>query len=253
MSFVPQNNLERSLMRASAEPPHRPQFYRDLLESDLFIIQEGTPPVESGAKILQADERLQVQNIEWEGEPHLPVFSSLPRLQAVLTREAGYLALNAATLMEITQGADLILNPGSAYGKVLTKEEISRLLSGGMWAPERRVVKQAAQVLLGEPARYPSSLVNALKAHFKTIPEVEKAYLAHFHDPSQGEKGHTLVALEVNGDWDKATSDVGAVIGSVEIPDPPVDLIQIRGQDGFGEYFTRSSRPFYRRKRFGIF
>jgi hypothetical protein len=35
--FEPVNDLERSLMRAALNPSYRPQFYRDLLEADIFI------------------------------------------------------------------------------------------------------------------------------------------------------------------------------------------------------------------------
>ena len=38
MSFQPQNKLERSLMKAAEDPAHHPQFYKDLIESDVFII-----------------------------------------------------------------------------------------------------------------------------------------------------------------------------------------------------------------------
>jgi hypothetical protein len=39
MSFEPQNALESSLMKAAGDPAHRPQFYRDLLESQIYLIQ----------------------------------------------------------------------------------------------------------------------------------------------------------------------------------------------------------------------
>jgi hypothetical protein len=41
MGFDPQNELERSLMKAARDPAYRPQVYRDLVKSDIFIIEEG--------------------------------------------------------------------------------------------------------------------------------------------------------------------------------------------------------------------
>ena len=253
MAFIPQNDLEQSLLRASTAPECRPQFYRDLLKSDLFVVQDGPPPLDAGKSVLESGMKLRIMPIEWEGRPYLPVFSSPLRLQAVLTHEASYLGLNAAVLMKITKGADLLLNFGSECGKVLEKDEIAALLSGEMFEPAARVIKEDTNVLLGEPARYPAALVEALAAYFKTIPEVEKAYLAHILDPSEAQKGHTLIALQVKGDWDKVRAGVGPVISGIEIPDPPVDMMRITGQGGLEDYFTQSAKPFYRRKRFGFF
>ena len=46
MSFEPQNDLERSLVKADDDPAHRPQFSRDLVQADLFVVQQGESPPE---------------------------------------------------------------------------------------------------------------------------------------------------------------------------------------------------------------
>ena len=38
MTFNPENDLERALQRAMAEPALRAEFYRQLLDSNLFVI-----------------------------------------------------------------------------------------------------------------------------------------------------------------------------------------------------------------------
>ena len=48
MSAKPTNPLEESLVKAALDPAHRPQFYRDLLASDIYVIQEGPPPDRPG-------------------------------------------------------------------------------------------------------------------------------------------------------------------------------------------------------------
>ncbi|MGQ9778591.1 MAG: hypothetical protein ACUVRM_01765 [Bacillota bacterium] len=53
MAFEPQNNLERFLMRAAVDPAYHPQFYRDFVESDIFIIEYGPPPARAGRKVLE--------------------------------------------------------------------------------------------------------------------------------------------------------------------------------------------------------
>lgn len=198
MPFDPQNNLEESLIKASSDPAHRPQFYKDLAGSDVFIVQEGPPPESSGKKVLSEGMSLQLRNIEWEGRPYIPVFSSLPRLQAAIQEEVGYLALNALEFMKITQGAELLLNPGSDYGKAFTKDEIASILDGSIWKPtEQFVVQKETQVMIGQPSNYPAKLVEALTRYFKRTKEVKKAYIAHFFNPEHNEKPHTLIPPSV--------------------------------------------------------
>ena len=92
MTFQPQNTLERSLVQAAEDPAHRPQFIKDFTESDIFIVQYGPPPKQSGTARVEEGFQLEIQHIEFNGKPYIPIFSSLPRLQAVLPEEARYIA-----------------------------------------------------------------------------------------------------------------------------------------------------------------
>lgn len=254
MEFIPNNLLEKSLVAASSDAAHRHQFYKDLIESDFFIIQEGKIPETHGRTTLSQDQELKIQNIELNGKPYVPVFSSLPRLQAVLDREVGYIALNALELMKIVLGSEIILNPGSPYGKEFVKDEIASIVDGSIFQPSERFVAQKdTQVLLGQPANYPQELVDALSRYFKTRKEVKNAYLAHFHNPERDEKAHTLIGVDVEGNWNDIMSGAGMIVGNVEVPDPPVDFVQITGNGGIEDYLTSNCKPFYKRKRFGLF
>jgi hypothetical protein len=254
MQFTPQNRLESSLVKAESDPAHRPQFYKDLIKEDLFIVQEGPIPDKSGKIILEEDTSIQIKNIEWEGRPYVPVFSSLQRLQTAIQEEVGYMALNALEFMKITKGAELLLNPGSDYGKAFTKEEISALIDGSMWqASEQFVAKKDTQVMIGQPSNYPKDLAAALTRYFKKTKQVKKAYLAHFFNPEHDEKAHTMIALEVSGDWDSVMAGAGMVARDSEVPDPPVDFLRITGKGGIEDYFTRDCEPFYTRTFLGLF
>lgn len=254
MPLEPQNNLEKSLITAASDPAYRSQFYRDLVDADFFIIQEGPVPESSGRVVLSKGMPLQLRNIEWEGRPYIPVFSSLPRLQSAIREEVAYLALNALEFMKITQGAELLLNPGSDYGKAFTREEIASIVDGSIWKPtEKLAAKKNTQVMIGHPANYPTQLVDALSRYFKRTKQVKKAYLAHFFNPERDEKPHTLIAMQVVGDWDSVMAGAGMVARDVEVPDPPVDFLRITGQGGIEDYFKGDNKPFYERKLFGIF
>jgi SseB protein C-terminal domain/SseB protein N-terminal domain len=255
MSFVPQNALEASLMKAAADPAHRPQFYRDLLEADVFIIQpplpEGDPA--DGRMVLSRGESIQIGTIESDGRQYLPVFSSLPLLQAMLTEPASYLRMGMRSFLEMTRGADIVLNPGAEYGKEIVADEAAALLDGTIWQPsEQFVAEKETEVLIGQPANYPDELVKALTRLFRGRKQVQRAWLAHFYNPQIHERAHTLVCVELSGDRDRIFADAGIVAGEVPVPDPPVDFIRYADDGGLGEYF-KNTRPFYVRRRFRFF
>lgn len=254
MSFEPQNRLEESLVKATTDPAHRPQFYRDFVESDVFIIQQRQDvPDTDEMTMLKEGTGLEIQSIEYRGKPYIPIFSSLPRLQAVLTEEAGYLAMNALAFLELTQGADLLLNPGSEYGKELLAQEVALILDGSIGKPSQRyVAKQDTQVLIGQPKNYPTELVDALTRLFKGKKEVKRAWVAHFFNPQEDEKPHTLVGIEASGDFDSVVLEASAVAGSIRVPDPPVDFIRVTGKDGVASYF-RKAKSFYERRFLSLF
>ncbi len=210
MAFEPQNKLERSLLSAVRDPACRPQFYKDFIEADIFFIEHGNPPVRGGRVTLAQGYQLRIQPMTINGKSYLPIFSTLPRLRAVLKHDAGYISMNALKFLEITKGADLFLNSGSDFGKELASAEIASILDGSIWKPtERYVAKKNTQVVIGQPARYPTELVNVLKRYFAKRSEVKRAWLAHFYHPETGEKPHTMIALEVTGNWDRIPGKPG--------------------------------------------
>ena len=251
--FEPQNELEESLIKASTDPAHRPQFYKDFINSNIFIIQHGEVPEEAGERTLESGMQLQIQDIELEGRLYIPIFSSVPRIQAVINGEVGYLALNALEFLKIVNGSELILNPGSEYGKEFTKNEVANIVSGSIWEPTQSYkVEKETQVLIGQPKNYPHKLVDALKKYFRTEKEVLSAYLAHFYNPETGDPPHTLVGILATGNWEEIVSSAGIIANEVEVPDPPIDFIRIDTEGGNIDYF-QEFEPFYKKKKFGLF
>ena len=254
MSFHPENKLEHSLIKAAEDPAHRPQFYKDFIESDIYIIQYGEPPEEKGRVTLKEGYQLKIAHIRFNGKSYIPIFSSLVQLQSTLKEEAGYIALNALEFIKITKGAEFILNPGADFGKEFIESEIASIIDGSIWKPvERFVAQKETQVFIGQPSNYPQELVDVLKRVFNKNKEVKRAYLGHFMNPKRDEKAHTLIALEVSGEWEKIMSEVGIVARDIKIPDPPIDFIQITGKGGIEDYFLKECKTFYVRKLFGLF
>lgn len=247
MKFEPENEFELSLAKAASDPAHRPQFYKDLCNADLFIIQHGEKPPESHEKsTLEKGKKIQIQHIKHNGKPYIPVFSSINRLQHVVAEEVAYLGVNALELMKFTQGAEFLLNPGSDYGKEFTKNEIRAIIDGSIWGhPETYTQKAEAKVMLGQPKVYPQELVSALSRFFETRNEVKKAWVAHFHNPDDGLPPHTLIAIDTSSSYEEIIREMGMVITGLTIPHPPVDILPIINGDGIEGYFLSGEKPFY--------
>jgi len=92
--FVPENDLERSLALATADPSRRQAFYRDFGQATVY-------------------------------------FASVKRLTAALKDADGCIGINALEFLRITRGAEVILNPGSGCAKVFSAGEIATILDGG--------------------------------------------------------------------------------------------------------------------------
>jgi hypothetical protein len=254
MSFEPQNDLERSLINAANDPAHRPQFYKDFVKSDIFVIHHGKrPPEKDGKLTLDEGADLQTPTMQFHGKPYIPIFSSLARLQASVYGEVACLAINALEFLKMTAGSALILNPGPDFaGKEITPEEAAAIVDGSVWQPNvRYVAPKEIQAMIGPPKNYPDDLLEALARFFATKEQVKRAWVAHFFNPDRDEKPHTLIAVEVSDGFDEVTSEAGIVARHVIVPDPPVDFLQITGRGGLEDYFVKDTTPFFERRLLG--
>lgn len=247
---APEDALAELLRVAAGDPGQRPEFYRALLDSTVFVIGRVEGDDSQGRAEVPPGARLSLQN--WQrpdGSPVIPFFSSLGAMKRAIQSEVHYLAVPARSLFEMTRGAALVLNPRSDHGKELLPSEIASLLQTGVIAsPEQRVVPAATQVFLGQPREYPSILVSALTTLFSKHRNVKAAYLALMHDPSVDAKPHLVIGVEADGDFERVIRDAGAVVVEVAKEGDPVDFVRIeQGQRGLSEYLTRSTKPFYER------
>jgi hypothetical protein len=160
------NPLESSLAAAADNPARRPDFYQTLLESQVFVIGHTKQGPAAGEYVAQPGEKMSLAN--WQkadGTIFIPFFGSMESLQRALKTPAGYVQLPARALFEMTRGSTLILNPGLPYGKEFFPAEIQALLSTGVnKQTETRVVAEHTRVRLGQPANYPTAMVEALSS-----------------------------------------------------------------------------------------
>jgi hypothetical protein len=240
--------LERALRLAATDPAARPDFYRQLLEAEVFVIGEPRAHPDA-AWTAQPGESIALQH--WgkpDGTTVLPFFSSLEALQRAVDQEVTYYQLPARALLEMTQGATLVLDPRSDYGKEFVPGEIAALLAGGLThAAERRVIQEATQVLLAQPKERPEALINGVRAFLGKRPAARRAWLALMHIPTQDSDPHLVVGIEADGDADALLAEAGNVAADLS-PAGPVDLVQVRaGEEGLSRYFLEGVEPFFRR------
>jgi hypothetical protein len=249
-AFTAENALEVALVRATRDPAARPAFYRALLEAQLYFIIPAPPPAEERSTLAAGS---QLALMSWTGPrgDFTPCFTSRGRLEDAAREvggELGFVAIAGQAafglLAQVPMAA--VLNPGSQYGKELSRDEIKRLADGTILASTPRVVARDTQVLLGQPATSPTALIAALGRLFTRHPTVEAAYLAQIHDPSSGDPPHPIVGI--------LASDHEAVLGEASlvaaaVMDTPVDFVVVAAHDsdGVSGYLRGSTTPFYER------
>lgn len=253
-----QASLTELLRRAATEPAARPAFYEALMAATVYVIGRigDDAPAREGEATLAEGDQVQLQN--WnrpDGSPVIPFFTSLDTLKQGIAEECPFLALPARSLFEMTQGAELVLDPGSDHGKEFTPEEIANLLASGLSrTATTRTVEKATQVLLGQPAQPPEAMLASLRTLFAQRPQVSRAFLALMHDGS-GAKPHLIIGIEADGEDERIFQEAGNVAAD-QARGEPVDLVRVREPDsGIASYFLRDCPPFYQReaKKRGFF
>jgi len=255
MTFEPQNEFEKSFLLAAKNPAYRPQFYKDLANSDIYMISEGTLSAEKERVVISKGENIKLRKIEYNGKLYIPVFSSPQRIKQVLKAKIGYIAMNSIELFKITKGSDLFLNYGSEICKEFTADEIESIIDGSIWKQGKSfTVEKDTNVEIGQPANYPAGLTAALSDYFSGIKSVKCAYVALMRLPETEERPHTLIGVECDGGWNEIVSGASVVMKDINIPDSPVDFVRITGSNDPDEtYFIEECEPFYKRKKFLFF
>ncbi len=197
--FIPENKLEEALVKAVKYPAFAADFFQQLLDSDVLVIGTVSSPGE-GKFTAQTGSQFQLESGEKDGARFLPVFSALPRMQAYARKECKFLQMKGRALLELTRGAQVILNPGSEYGREFSAAEITRLL-------DPNTPRAAPKSSFGE-ANYPQHLVDALSALFERRGDVATAWMIQ-HSPPGADDPVPLVGIET-------TTDMGAVMADIE-------------------------------------
>jgi hypothetical protein len=256
MPFTPVNELERLLMSAGTDPAARPAFYRALPEHELFIVTEGPLPEREQSIVVGENATMEIRMIDIDGTLHAPVFSSVERIATVAPRVLGYVAMAGRAVLSMLRGKPLVMNPGSEYGKIFTPEEVESILDGSIFNAQETPDVGGKNILLGQPKDYPHHVTEPLRRFLSTRREVKAAYLAHAFIADVDKAPHTLIGLDVAGDWQRVVEEAGIVVREVVKPGEIIDFVRLspNASDTIGRYLQQNTAPFYQRKKWlGLF
>jgi hypothetical protein len=242
-----ENRLEALLALSTDEPAHRPEFYRMLLDSEVYVISDMEQKNE-GRWYLSADDALSILTISVaDKDPIIPFFSSIEELTRFVDFPAQWVGINARDLFVLTKGATLVLNPQSQYSKPFYPAVIEALLTTGIHHTSRQTMSQShAGVRISPPEPFPSKMVDSLIIFFATRPEVTSACVALKQSPDD-RRPHLLVGVDARGDVAQVIREAGSVALDT-VPDelPEVAVVDMNAiPEEISEAILHKGRTFY--------
>ncbi|HMI78023.1 MAG TPA: enhanced serine sensitivity protein SseB C-terminal domain-containing protein [Ferruginibacter sp.] len=242
-----ENILETALRKAATEPAFRAEFYKKLLSEKLIVLTAKTT-IPQGEHILEENTNVDIATLQ---DGKIPVFTSTAKIfdKGIIKEQVPFLAMKGEDLFNLATGATFIINPYSDHGKELLPSEIESLLKGTILTGNHKqfTVEQDTQIQIGQPANYPTDIVNSLKALFANRPTVKSAYLGWIYNPSSGEPPHLIFALDIDGKKQNITNEAGFTAQQLSKPEDIIDFIQVDNKDGLSDYFLTQTKPFYTR------
>ncbi|MBI4347853.1 MAG: enhanced serine sensitivity protein SseB C-terminal domain-containing protein [Elusimicrobia bacterium] len=244
----PANRLELVLRDAFRDPGHRPEFYRLLLDADLFVIGRTGREVPGEYVAGPGGEEICVAAWKRDGKTLVPVFTSLERLNEAAMGPTAFIQLNGRALLEVLDPkATILLNPGCSMGKEMPPEEIRSLLDGSLFGvPRTESLAPGTPFEVAPPKESPDALIGALRTLFAKHRDVQAAFLARIHVPGSHEPPHFLIGLLGDGDVRPVIAEANLVAKNLLAPGEPLDFIDI-GADEASLGLVKKTTPFYTR------
>lgn len=231
--------VEALLAAAAGDPTAAPAFVTALLESTVIV-----PGVASGDRTANLADLLGS-----DGRSVQPFYTSEERLRETLAVVPGFerrfLALPCRVLWQTTRGSTLVLNPHSVHGKEFLPGEIDRLLDGAAVLTPR-VLQAETQVLVGEPARVPPGMKEALAALLRRHPEVEEAVLGWKVTPEEGsvDASYLIAIVGASGIRESLEGDLAQALVTYS-QSCPIDVMYVAPS---ASHLLHTVEPFYRRR-----
>jgi hypothetical protein len=246
------NALERAMARAMEDAEHFPEFFRVLMESEVYVLGHGVGDTDEDAEafIPPGGSVSIVGDTDPDGTPVIAFFSSEGALRRAVTGRHTYLNLPVRTLFDGMRGARLLLNPGDpVYSTEFSPRDVDRLLRGeDLQALDIHAVNyNLDEVDLRPPPEYPHAFVQVMRQLFAGLPQVWAAYLAQATYPDHLGDPRLVIGIAPGSALQAVTELLRHHPIEVEAAGGPgIDLIRMDASSPQTEYLART-KPFYTR------
>lgn len=241
--------LETALRLGHEDPTCWPDFYQELLRSNVVVI---TAVVEGGVPSHRELAPGEEAAILLFSEGVVPVFTARARIfdegespKAVLSVE-----MASRALLEAVRGQTVLLNPYSPTGITLKPALIERLLAGTF----RNMLRTweagpEAGLTLGPPDPYPAELVEGLRRFLRARAAVQRAYLVQGRIPADSERESLMLGLEIDGESKGLLREIAAVARPLLAPDKALYFVVMNNFEGNDAVaYLRTQTPIFERE-----
>jgi SseB protein N-terminal domain/SseB protein C-terminal domain len=218
--FEPENDIERLLMHASADPAERPAFARALMDAQIVLVLVPDGPIASGPDgnaVIPEGTKMTLPSAMRGEERLIPFFTTRSRAQAWYRDDHVAVPERVRDLFARYPGAPFVLNPGSDYGKDFTPGEVARMLAGDfdLSGPQAVTTQVPQQVMLAHPSEIPTALIEALAREFAAVKSVRGAWLMLAMRGGESEQSWML-GVDHGGAWQDVRDAIGrALVGDI--------------------------------------
>ena len=242
-------------MAALRSPAGRPELFRQLRQSDLFFLIPYQEDLEGETTITGGD-RLVL--ISWHGShgEYVPVFTSERQATwAMKSRreeeEPAYLAQMKGevffTIMATRKDAQVIINPGCPLGEArLIECAIKGLATGSILRPVRSVEEATEQMIIMDPADYPTNFIQPLFEFLRGRPEVAAAWIFRQEPPTPPATVRYRIGLHITGPREQVQQDFVLVAKAARPPNVEFGVTVLDPTHPDTARMMRGVRPFYR-------
>lgn len=219
-TFEPVNRVEQQLVAAATgDAAQQKAFERFILDETLYA---ATPePGPEGSFVAGAGTSLGLITITLDdGRTATPLFTSPHRIYETFG-EVGSVGIQGRVLFEMIRANPAWLNPGHAYGVLWEPETLSGLIG----LPVERVLKEATQITLGNPADPPHDLVQRLRTALAAVPQVQAAWLALAMWPGTQEQAWYLDVRTSSADHEPIRRALPAAVEGADMQGRYLDMV----------------------------
>lgn len=229
--FEPENDIERLLMRAAADPAVRPDFARALMDTEVYVVlvSDGAKimPGPDGNAVIPPGAKLSMPTATRGDEKLLPFFSTLSRAKAWFKGDHIVAPDRVRDLFERSPNEHFVLNPGSDYGKEFTPGEVKHLLAGHFDpGPQTITIEKPEQVLLAHPKETPVDLIESLGRELGNVRSVQGAWLML---AVRAGNQNWMLGIDHNGSWQDVRAAIGRAIAGDVLGGRMLDALPLEG------------------------